>query len=80
MPDPEDFRLEKRYGLTTPVGPDGKKLVGAKSSPPSSRVWFWASILVAASVFGLVAFWLYRRRNRGAPSPARSASPIASPR
>jgi hypothetical protein len=61
VPDPEEFRLEKRYGLTTPAGPDRKALVGVRSTM-SSRVWYWGSILLGAVLVGLVGIIYFRRR------------------
>jgi len=64
-PTADDFRLEDRYGLTTPVGPGDKSLVGVKSAG-RSRAWLWGSILAGVLAVGVVGFVLYRRRRRGA--------------
>lgn len=64
VPDPEDFRLEKRYGLTTPAGPDGKALVGVRSAK-SSRVWYWVGVLVVALLVGFAGTVYFRRRKTG---------------
>lgn len=62
VPDAEDFRLEKRYGLTTPAGPDWKATAGSQSVR-SNRAWYWGALLVASIVVG--AIFIRRRRNTG---------------
>ena len=62
VPDPEEFRLEKRYGLTTPVGPEDKVLAGKRGSPSSRRAWYWALFLVATVLVAGFVFFRYRRR------------------
>lgn len=75
VPDAEDFRLEKRYGLTTPVGPDDRKLIGVRSSSRSSRVGFWVSVLVGTVVIGLLAIWLYRLRKSTETTTTAASQP-----
>ena len=66
-PAADDFRLEKRYGLTTPAGPDDKKLVGVRSS--RSRLWLWVSVLAGTVLVGVIGVYFYRRRHRAAAPP-----------
>lgn len=64
-PNPEDFQLEARYGLTTPTGPDGKALVGVRSGGQSagrSRVWLWAAVVVGLALLGAGGLLAARRR------------------
>ncbi|QDU18741.1 hypothetical protein [Urbifossiella limnaea] len=65
-PTADDFRLEARYGLTTPAGPDDKKLVGVRSGT-ESPAWPWRSVAAGAVVVagaGVVGLVAYRRRRR----------------
>jgi len=51
-PDPEDFRLETRYGLTTPTSAaDGAALVGVRSGG-RSRAWPWAASAGGVALLG----------------------------
>jgi len=60
VPDPEEFKLEKKYGLTTPVGPEGRALVGKPgfSTGGGSRLWLY--LLIAGVVLGGLAVHFVR--------------------
>jgi hypothetical protein len=64
-PTADDFRLEDRYGLTTPAGPGDKTLVGVPSSG-RSRAWLSGAILASVMVVGLIGYAVYRRRRPAA--------------
>ena len=55
VPDAEDFRLEKRYGLTTPVGADWKATAGSQSAK-SNRGWIGARCWSSRSSWGPSSF------------------------
>ena len=64
-PTADDFRLEARYGLTTPTGPDDKP--AAARPPEPAPVWPW--VVLAAGVvvvIGVVGVVVSRRRRRRA--------------
>ena len=67
VPDADDFRLEGRYGLTTPSGPDWKP-PAAPNPAHSPRAWNFRAGLAIVAVVGaaLVAFaalWYAWRRS-----------------
>lgn len=60
-PDADEFRLEKLFGLPTPVGPDYKSFIGKTSTASNGRYWYLiaAGVTIAA---GMVV--ILRRRSR----------------
>ena len=60
-PDADEFRLEKLYGLPTPVGPDYKSFIGKTSSASNGRYWYLIAAGVAIAA-GMVV--ILRRRSR----------------
>ena len=60
-PNPDEFRLEKLYGLPTPVGPDYKSFIGKTSSASNGRYWYLIAAGVAIAAGMVVAL---RRRSR----------------
>jgi len=64
-PTADDFRLEARYNLTTPTGPDDKPASGVRPPDPAP-VWPWVALLAGVVVVGVVGFVVYRRRRRAA--------------
>lgn len=59
-PTADDFRLEGRYNLPTPTGPDDKPRPAAP--PPESRAWVWVAVAAGVVVVVLAGVVVYRRR------------------
>jgi hypothetical protein len=78
-PGPEEFRLEERYGLTTPTGPDGRALVGVRPPSRTARTWVWGAVLAGAGLLGVAGFAVYRRRRAARARPPRPERATAEP-
>lgn len=61
-PTADDFRLEKRYGLTTPEGPQDKPRPGGAAG--RSNVWLWAvlTIVVSGAIGFVILHWRKAKR------------------
>ena len=63
VPDPEEFKLEKKYGLTTPVGPEGRSLIGKPGFSTGGRSWTWIYLLAAGVLLaGFIVYFVRKRR------------------
>jgi hypothetical protein len=63
-PTPEDFQLEKRYGLTTPTSPSDKvAALATKDSVTARRLWPWIVLIAVGGLLGYMAI----RRSRQFP-------------
>jgi len=62
VPSDDDFKLEKKYGLTTPTKPEDKSLVGETSSGPGRRPWYLLTIAAGVLLAGFVVYFVRRSR------------------
>lgn len=65
VPDPEEFKLEKRYGLTTPAGPEDMHLKGSVGRRVDGRFAYWWVVYLLVGVLVVVlGLLIYRRRRQ----------------